>query len=166
MSGRRLTFVSNGVIKLGLLIASSFSHSLWVSVKSMFIVSAFPLDQYIRHSGERESVSHSVVSDSAIPWSVALQAPLSMEFSRQGYWGGLPFPSPGDLPNPGVESGSPALQADSLPSEPPGKPKEWRVFGKCPGTSKKMAWRENFWNTCIYSSVVFDCLWLKMNGTS
>ena len=45
-----------------------------------------------------------------------------MEFSRQEYWSGLPFPSPGDLPNPGIEPGSPALQADALPSEPPGKP--------------------------------------------
>ena len=46
-----------------------------------------------------------------------------MEFSRQEYWSGLPFPSPGDLPDPGIEPGSPALQADSLPSEPRGKPK-------------------------------------------
>ena len=45
-----------------------------------------------------------------------------MRFSRREYWSGLPFPSPGDLPNPGVEPGSPTLQADSLPSEPPGKP--------------------------------------------
>ena len=45
-----------------------------------------------------------------------------MGFSRQEYWSGLPFPSPGDLPDPGIEPGSPALQADSLPSEPPGKP--------------------------------------------
>ena len=45
-----------------------------------------------------------------------------MEFSRQEYWSWLPFPSPGDLPNPGNEPGSPALQADSLPSEPPGQP--------------------------------------------
>ena len=45
-----------------------------------------------------------------------------MEFSRQEYWSGLPFRSPGDLPNPGMEPGSPALQADALPSEPPGKP--------------------------------------------
>ena len=58
-------------------------------------------------------VSHSVVSDSATPWTVACQAPLSMEFSRQEYWNGLPFPSPGDLPDPGMESQSPALQADS-----------------------------------------------------
>ena len=51
---------------------------------------------------------------------VALQAPLSMEFSRQEYWSGLPFPSPGDLPDPGIEPRSPALQVDCLLSEPPG----------------------------------------------
>ena len=51
------------------------------------------------------------------PWTAAHQAPLSMRFSRQRYWSGLPFPSPGDLPNPGIEPGSPALQADSLPTE-------------------------------------------------
>ena len=51
---------------------------------------------------------------------VAYQAPLSMEFSRQEYWSELPFPSPGDLPDPGIEPGCPALQADALPSEPPG----------------------------------------------
>ena len=53
----------------------------------------------------------------AIPWSVAHWAPLSMESSRQEYWSGLSFPSPGDLPNPGIEPGSPVLQADSVPSE-------------------------------------------------
>ena len=58
----------------------------------------------------------------ATPWAVAYQAPLSMGFSRQEYWSGLSFPSPGDLPNPGIEPGSPALQADALPSEPLGKP--------------------------------------------
>ena len=52
------------------------------------------------------------------PWTVAHQAPLSMGFSRQEYWSGLPFPSPGDLPDPGIEPRSPALQADSLPTEP------------------------------------------------
>ena len=57
----------------------------------------------------------------ATPWAVAYQAPPSMEFSRQEYWSGLPFPSPEDLPDPGIESGCPALQADTLPSEPPGK---------------------------------------------
>ena len=54
------------------------------------------------------------------PWTVARQAPLSMEFSRQEYWGGLPFPSPGDLSDPGIEPGSPAWQADSLLSKPLG----------------------------------------------
>ena len=56
------------------------------------------------------------------PWTVAYRAPPSMGFSRQDYWSGLPFPSPGDLPNPGIEPGSPSLQADALPSEPPGNP--------------------------------------------
>ena len=56
------------------------------------------------------------------PWSIAHQAPQSMEFSRQEYWSGLPFPSPGDLANPGIEPASPALQADVLPSKPPGEP--------------------------------------------
>ena len=59
----------------------------------------------------------------ATPWTVAYQAPPSMGFSRQEYWSGLPFPSPGDLPNPGIEPGSPTFQADALTSEPPGKPK-------------------------------------------
>ena len=56
------------------------------------------------------------------PWTAACQAPLSMGFSRQEYWSGLPFPSPGDLPDPGIEPRSPALEADALTSEPPGKP--------------------------------------------
>ena len=58
----------------------------------------------------------------ATPWTVDNQAPPSMGFSRQEYWSGLPFPSPGDLPDPGIEPRSPALQADALTSEPPGKP--------------------------------------------
>ena len=56
------------------------------------------------------------------PWTVAGQAPLSMKFSRQEHWSGWPFPSSGDLPDPGIEAGSPALQADSLPTEPQGSP--------------------------------------------
>ena len=56
------------------------------------------------------------------PWTVAYQAPPSMGFSGQEYWSGVPFPSPGGLPDPGTEPGSSALQADSLPSEPPGNP--------------------------------------------
>ena len=62
------------------------------------------------------------------PWTVAHQAPLSMEFSSQEYWSEWPFPSPRDLPDPGNEPGSPALQPDSLLSEPPGKPTEMLSF--------------------------------------
>ena len=58
----------------------------------------------------------------ATPWTVARQASLSMDFSRQEYWSGLLFPFPGDLPDPGIEPGSPALQVDFLPAEQPGKP--------------------------------------------
>ena len=57
----------------------------------------------------------------ATPRTVAYQAPQSMGFSRQEYWSGLPFPSPGDLPDPGIKPRSPTLQGDALPSEPPGK---------------------------------------------
>ena len=72
------------------------------------------------------SVRHSVgrVGLCATPWTVACQAPLFMRLPRQEYWRGLPFPSPGDLPDPGIKLGSPALQAVSLPCEPPGKPHE------------------------------------------
>ena len=76
-------------------------------------------------------------------WTVAYQAPLSMEFSRQEYWNGLPFPSPGHLPDPGIKSGSLSLQADSLLSELPGKLKEYietskklREITYIPSTSK------------------------------
>ena len=65
----------------------------------------------------------------ATPWTVAYQAPPSMGFSRQGYWSGLPFPSPGDLPNPGIEPWSPAFQADTLTSEPPGKAVKANLVG-------------------------------------
>ena len=72
--------------------------------------------------GKSESVSHSAVSDSFVtPWTAVCQALLSMGFSRQEYWSGEPFPSPGGLPDSGIEPGSSALQADSLPSESPGK---------------------------------------------
>ena len=65
--------------------------------------------------------SRSVLSDSLHPMDCNLLAPWSMRFSRQEYWSGLPFPFPGDLPSPGIESGSPTVQADALPSEPPGE---------------------------------------------
>ena len=59
----------------------------------------------------------------ATPWTVVYQASSSLGFSRQGYWSGLLFPSPGDLPDPGTKPGVPALQADTSPAEPPGKPR-------------------------------------------
>ena len=62
------------------------------------------------------------------PWTVAHQAPPSMGFSKQEYWSGLPLPPPGDLPGPGIEPRSPALQADTLTSEPPGKPNGSRIY--------------------------------------
>ena len=67
-----------------------------------------------------ESESRSVLWDSATPWTIQ-----SMAFSRPGYRSGLPFPSPGHLPNPGIKPRSPTLQVDSLPAEPPGKPELW-----------------------------------------
>ena len=72
------------------------------------------------HFLRRKAESLSRVQLLATPWIVAYKAPPSMGFSRQGYWSGLPFASPEDLPNPGIEPGSPTLQADALPSEPPG----------------------------------------------
>ena len=67
-------------------------------------------------------------SEVTTPWTIAYQAPSSVGFSRQEYWSGLPFPSPGDLPDPGIEPRSPALEADALTSEPPGKP-NWSSQG-------------------------------------
>ena len=64
----------------------------------------------------------------ATPRTVAYQAPQSMEFSRQEYWSGLPFPSPQDLPNPVIEPGSPALRADALLSEPPPNPHQLNIL--------------------------------------
>ena len=74
----------------------------------------------------------------ATPWTVSYQAPPSMGFSRQECWSGLPFPSPGDLPDPGIEPRSPTLQADALPSDPPGKPLD--SSDNCIWKSK---WRQN-----------------------
>ena len=93
------------------------------------------------------SVSHSVVSDSVTPWTGARQAPLSMGFSRQEYWSDwseLPFPSPGDPPDPGIELVSPALKADSLPSEPPGKSIYWMKKWKAQISHKYLEFGINF----------------------
>ena len=84
-------------------------------------VLSFPISPILK---KKKSVSRLVLSTSLQPHGlyVARQTPLSMGFSRQEYWGRLPFPSPGDPHNPGVEPGFPVLQEDSLPSEPPRKP--------------------------------------------
>jgi len=80
------------------------------------------LDSYSPLKVEVKVKSLSCVQLFATPWTVARQAPPSMGFSRQEYWSGLPMPSPGDLPHPGIKPMSPALRADALTSEPPGKP--------------------------------------------
>ena len=91
---------------------------VWViTVLGMRDTALIPLRLY---SWLKWSVSCSVVSP-CDPMDCSPQAPLSVGFPRQEYWSGLPFPSPGDLPDPGIEPGSPVMQADSLPSELPGK---------------------------------------------
>ena len=75
-----------------------------------------------RNKEEKKEKSLSRVWLFATPLTVAHQAPLSMGFSRQEYWSGVPCPPPGNLPHPGIEPGSPTLRVDALPSEPPGKP--------------------------------------------
>ena len=96
-----------------------FFLPLPLSSSSFLIPSLFVILQPL--SEKKVSVSHSVVSEFATPWTKAHQTPPSMGFSRQESWSGLTFPSPGDLPNPGIEPGSSVLQADSLPPEPPGR---------------------------------------------
>ena len=90
------------------------------------------------------------------PWTVADQVPPSMGFSTQEYRSGLPFPSPGDLPYPGIEPGSSALQADFLPSEPPGKPNFSKNFKSCINVCSRK--KDNKCITCQCHSVIK--LWL------
>ena len=89
-----------------------------LQISSISLVSVEPLlylPLYERKKVKVKSLSRLFVT----PWTVAYQAPPSMGFSRQECWSGLPFPSPGDLPDPGIEPGFPALQVDALPSELP-----------------------------------------------
>ena len=106
-------------------------------------------------------------------WTVAHQAPPSMEFSRQEYWSRLPFPSPGDLPDPGIKPGSPALQADALPYEPPGKPnlhpkRSWsQLSGLLPVWSTIafwIPWNHYIWEVC--SANQWDALKTAMPAAS
>ena len=99
------------------------------------------------------------------PWAVAYQAPLSMGFSRQEYWSGLPFPSPGDLPNPGIEPGFPTLEADALTSEPPGNQNKWLFFIRSIGTQTiSLSSQEAIWKGKIQKSSqtwpYHHCFWL------
>ena len=92
------------------------AHRIWPRILSI------ALEKELKVPGSGGDLVTKSCSTLATPWTVACKSPLSMGFSRQEYWSGLPFPSPGDIPDPGIKPGSPALQADSLPSEPPGKP--------------------------------------------
>ena len=93
---------------MNLLHTGNYLHSIYIAVG-------------VKRDLERQVKSLSHVQLFATPWIVACQAPPSRGFSRQEYWSGLPFSSPGDLPDPGFKPQSPTLQADSLPSEPQGK---------------------------------------------
>ena len=110
---------------------------------------------------------YSVVSDSCDPIGCSLQTPLPLEFSRQEYWNGLPCPPPGDLPNPGIKPRSPALQANSLPSEPSGKLRRyfffrdltnWLVFNLC----NKERTRLEVWRcvSLFFSSPLISQVWM------
>ena len=96
-----------------------------------------------------------VISNSfVIPWTVAREAPLCMGFSRQEHWSGLPFPSPGDLPDLEIEPGSPALQANSLPTEPPGRPFPSIPSAYCKGFKPKGLSIRLVWELC-HIKVIF-----------
>ena len=96
----------------------------------------------------------------ATPWTVAHQSPLSMGFSRQEYWSGLPFPPPGDLANPRIEPKSPALQADSFLSEPPGKLSFCLLRPKWAGARTRPArlLRPRLWKSLEQSKLLFILL--------
>ena len=98
----------------------TFNHiNLYIKRKYKSLIKMKGLSQWARWMNEWKSLSH--VRLFATPWILARQASVSMEFSRQEHWNRLPFPSPGDLPDPGIESRFPALQGDPLLSEPQGK---------------------------------------------
>ena len=92
-----------------------------------------------KHPEESESEGAQWCPALCDPMDCSPQGSLSMGFSRQEYWSGLPFPSPGDLPNPGIHFGSPALQADTLPSEPPGTSFFFCIVSPAPSIDKTSA---------------------------
>ena len=95
---------------------------LYITVHVLYCNNGLPCPLCVCAHTCMHTHTHSVMTDSASLWTVAHQAPLFMEFSRQEYWNGLPFPPPGDLPNAGITPASPALAGGSFTSEPPGKP--------------------------------------------
>ena len=97
-------------------------QSLQGIILSSFITSFIQSSAYFNNLRVEWVLNCSVTSDSATAWTVAYQAPLSMELWRQEYWSGLPFPFPGDLPNPGIKPESPALAGRFFTTEPPEKP--------------------------------------------
>ena len=109
--------------------------------------------------------SLSCVWQFATPQTVAYQAPQSMELSRQEYWSGLPFPSPGDLPNPGIKPRSPTLQADTLPSEPQGKP-ICRVHQEKCLARGNTSWKQDCNATLMAESEELKSLLMKVKGES
>ena len=112
-------FIVHVLLKPGLENFKHYFTSMWKEYNCVVVWAVFGIA--FLYWSEVKSLSR--VRLFGTPWTVAHQAPLSMGFSRQEYWSGLPFPSPGDLPKPGIKPRSPALQADALTSESPGKPK-------------------------------------------
>ena len=97
----------------------------------------------------------SVVSDSFVTlWTIACQAPLSMEFSRQEYWSGLPCPPPGDFSNPGIKPAAPALQVDSLPLSHQGSPRStWRNIKNIVLHERSQSQKDTYYITAIMSRI-------------
>ena len=100
----------------------TYSFSCWETFPSVAAGKISLRQQVAFISGQSLLLHHSIVWLFVTPWTVVCQAPLFKQFSRQEYWSGLPFPSPGDLPNPGAEPMSVTLAGRFLPTEPPGKP--------------------------------------------
>ena len=104
-----------------------FSSPVWAGC-TLFLDLPISLPRDLGTPGLIVTEQRKTKSDSAAPWTATHQAPLSMGFSRQEYWSGLPFPSPRNLPDPGIEPRSPALVVDSLPPETSGKPPKTGVW--------------------------------------
>ena len=148
------------------LVPLPFLNPAWTSGSSWFVLLKPGLEKFEHYFASIWKWSESEVAqscptlcdpiDSSPPLTVAQQAPLSMGFSRQEYWSGLPFPSPGDLSDPGIEPQSPTLQTDALTSEPPGKPIEKSMDG----SKKKDTYRNTFKLEAIKLSINWSIKWL------